>query len=247
MFIYRNIYANIKLTPHAYSDAWCGAAGKRPLLIIGLVMITNVYVDGFNLYYCCLKGTAFKWLDIAALCKNIYPRNKINRIRYFTARIQPTPNDPHKARRQLTYIRALETINYLTVHYGTFKTRIKKRPLVNPISGLPRKVDILDTEEKGSDVNLATYLVYDGCISDYEVAIVISNDSDLVEPLNIVRERIKLPVGLLNPQINRKKVSWDLMNAATFKRYIRQGVLGSSQFPATMQDTTGTFHKPNSW
>jgi len=50
----------------------------------------NVYVDGFNLYYGALKGTPLKWLDIAALCRLLLPGDTINRIRYFTARIQPT-------------------------------------------------------------------------------------------------------------------------------------------------------------
>ncbi len=32
-------------------------------------MLTNVYVDGFNLYYGCLKGTPYRWLDLGALCQ----------------------------------------------------------------------------------------------------------------------------------------------------------------------------------
>jgi hypothetical protein len=30
-------------------------------------MRTNVYVDAFNLYYGCLKGTPYRLLDLAAL------------------------------------------------------------------------------------------------------------------------------------------------------------------------------------
>ena len=30
-------------------------------------MRTRVYIDGFNLYYGCLKGTPAKWLDPAIL------------------------------------------------------------------------------------------------------------------------------------------------------------------------------------
>lgn len=32
-------------------------------------MRVNVYVDGFNVYYGCIKGTVFKWLDILTLCQ----------------------------------------------------------------------------------------------------------------------------------------------------------------------------------
>ena len=41
-------------------------------------------------------------------------------------------------------------------------------------------------EEKGSDVNLATYLVADGFRDLYDTAVVVSNDSDLAEPLKLV-------------------------------------------------------------
>jgi hypothetical protein len=52
-------------------------------------MKTNVYIDGFNLYYGCLKGPPHKWLDLASFCPASFPspRNQINRIRYFTAHI----------------------------------------------------------------------------------------------------------------------------------------------------------------
>ena len=52
-------------------------------------MKTNVYIDGFNLYYGAVKGTPHKWLDLAALCTRLFPRNQINRIRYFTAIVIP--------------------------------------------------------------------------------------------------------------------------------------------------------------
>ncbi len=59
-------------------------------------MKTNVYIDGFNLYYGCLKGTPHRWLDLAAFCQASFPppRNQINRIRYFTAQSMPGPIIP---------------------------------------------------------------------------------------------------------------------------------------------------------
>jgi hypothetical protein len=50
-------------------------------------MRTRVYVDGYNLYYACLKGSAYKWLDPLALVRNQLPRNTIDMLRYFTARL----------------------------------------------------------------------------------------------------------------------------------------------------------------
>ncbi|HHT9772358.1 TPA: NYN domain-containing protein, partial [Legionella pneumophila] len=32
---------------------------------------TTIYIDGFNLYYGCLKRTSYKWLDLKALFINL--------------------------------------------------------------------------------------------------------------------------------------------------------------------------------
>jgi hypothetical protein len=56
---------------------------------------TNVYVDGFNLYYGCLKGSPYRWLDLEALCAHLLPKHTIHRVRYFTARVAARPGKPH--------------------------------------------------------------------------------------------------------------------------------------------------------
>jgi hypothetical protein len=207
-------------------------------------MKANIYVDGFNLYYGLVKGTPYKWLDLSTLFRLLLPGDDIHRIRYFTALIEPTSDDPQKRQRQQTYIRALKTIPNLSVHYGHFLSYPKRMPLADPSPNGPRTVEVINTEEKGSDVNLATYLLVDGFDGDYEVAVVVSNDSDLVGPIRMVRERLRLPVGVLNPQRN---TSIALLKAASFYRPIRQGVLKVSQFPPILTDATGTFTKPSTW
>ena len=74
-------------------------------------MRTFVYVDGFNLYYRALKGTAWKWLDLPALfAKILQPHHEIQKIKYFTARVSATPADPSKPQRQDVYLRALRRV-----------------------------------------------------------------------------------------------------------------------------------------
>lgn len=58
-------------------------------------------------------------------------------------------------------------------------------------------VDIQRIEEKGSDVNVAARLLQDMYEGNIDAAIVLTNDSDLAEPIRIARE--KIPVGVLNP------------------------------------------------
>jgi hypothetical protein len=91
---------------------------------------------------------------------------------------------------------------------------------------------------------LATYLLLDGFQGDYEVAVVVSNDSDLVLPLQVVRDTLRCRVGVLNPQ---KRISRALHGAATLYKQIRTGLLGASQFPVTLQDAHGAVTKPVGW
>ena len=203
---------------------------------------TNVYIDGFNFYYGCIRGTPYRWLDLGRFCQTVFPKNRIHRIRYFTALVKPTPQDPTQPQRQLTYLRALGTIPNLSIHYGRFSVTTKRRWLANTCP--PRRVEVIHVEEKGSDVNLASHLLIDGFDGDYDVAIVVSNDSDLLEPIRLVRSRLGRTVGLLNPY---KKTAVDLRGEADFYRDVRESALRSCQFPTTLIDANGTIVKPAEW
>ena len=213
-------------------------------------MKTNFYIDGFNLYYRALKDTPYRWLDLYNVCQTLATSHQVNRIRYFTALLQPRPGDPQYERRdrQRAYIRALETIPCLTVHYGQFRPRRKVRPLASSVPGQPEFVEILDSEEKGTDVNLATYLLIDGFERDYDQAVIISNDSDLALPIQIVRERLGFPVGIVNPNRDQKaRTPKELSDAAIFQRRLRENTLRNCQFPAQMSDEVGTITRPAAW
>lgn len=203
-------------------------------------MKTIVYVDGFNLYYGALRKTAYRWLDLAALCRLLLPQDDVLQIKYFTALVHPRPNDPDQRARQETYLRALATIPNLSVTFGYF--------LTHEISMLRADghgyVKVVKTEEKGSDVNIATHLLTDGFRDAYELAVVVSNDSDLLLPIRYVTEELGKPVGLLNPQRHPSKA---LQPHALFMKQIRAAVLSRCQFPANLSDLNGTFSKPAGW
>lgn len=112
------------------------------------------------------------------------------------------PNDPDQPLRQQLYLRALRTLPKVSIHLGHFLTHEITMPLVVP-SGQPQQdARVIKTEEKGSDVNLATHLVHDAHMGRFKVAVVVSNDSDLLEPIKIVRHQLGKTVGILNPQKN---------------------------------------------
>lgn len=222
--------------------------GARPGLRIRLPrfwpMRINIYVDALNLYFGALKGTPYKWLNLKEMCGNLVRGGTIQRIRYFTAIVQARPHDPDAPTRQQVYIRALNTLPEVSIHLGRFLTKPVSMPLVASKKIPPERVFVYKTEEKGSDVNLACNLVWDAVQKDFDLAVVVSNDSDLLEPIKIVRKQLEFPVGLINPQ---KKASRVLVPHATFQKQIRPGLLAKCQFPNQLQDSNGVFHKPPSW
>lgn len=82
------------------------------------------------------------------------------------------------------------------------------------------------------------------CRQFFDVAVLITNDSDLTEPIRIVTRELKLAIGILNPH---QQHSVQLKQFATFVKRIRQSDLIASQFPSTLTDAKGTFHKPSDW
>ena len=150
---------------------------------------TNIYIDGFNLYYGALRNSPYRWLNPERLCQLLLPKNTIGEIKYFTALVSARPNDPDQPVRQQLYLRALKSLHPIVfIHLGHFLTHAVKMPLVVP-SGQPQTyVKVVKTEEKGLGVNLATHLLHDAHLGRFDVAVVISNDSDLLAPIKIVRQ-----------------------------------------------------------
>ena len=140
-------------------------------------MKTMLYIDGFNLYYSAVKDTPLRWLNPVALAGRAFPRNQIVGTKYFTAKVSAQPSDPGQPTRQMVLWRALGTLPNLQIILGDFRTRRVRAAVVSPP---PNTIEIFKTEEKGSDVNLASHLLLDGFRGNYECAIVVSGDSDLV-------------------------------------------------------------------
>jgi len=209
-------------------------------------LITNVYIDGFNLYYRALKDTPFRWLDLRRLGEALFPDDSIHKICYFTALLDTRPGNPGQPRRQLVYLRALNTLPDVEIHYGAFRSGVKRRPLAERAPGLPSSVLVRDSEEKGSDVNLATRLLVDGFNGEYEQAVVVSNDADFAGAMRYVRDGLGLRVTLVNPDA-RTSSPRDLAAAATYVKRLWRSHLRRSTFPDTITDEVGVITKPPGW
>jgi len=110
-------------------------------------------------------------------------------------------------------------------------------------NGNERFVEIIKTEEKCSDVNIAVHLLNDAWLNNYDCAIVVSNDSDLAEAMRLVKLQHNKLIGLITP--GNTHPSRELMRHADFVRHIRQGALSASLLPNPIPGTP--LHKPKGW
>ena len=207
-------------------------------------MKTIVYIDGFNLYYGALKDTPFKWLNIHQMCELHLPKDQVVGVKYFTAKIISRPDDPQRHIRQQVYLRALRTLPNFEIIYGHYSEYPKWMRLASTQPGGSNFAEVTKTEEKGSDVNIAVNLLHDGYQKKYELAVFVTNDSDLLSAIQIVQNDLGLKVGILNPQKHPSKV---LKNEAIFIRNLRRGILKAAQFPTTLTDAKGSFYMPGDW
>ncbi len=138
------------------------------------------YVDGFNLYFGLRSRgwNRYYWLDIRLLAQNLMkPNQRLTLTKYFTARIAGPPD---KKERQSAYIEALETLGGFEIFYGKYQLNPRQCSRCGFQDEVPN--------EKMTDVNIAVEILQDAYQDKFDVALLISADSDLVPPVRAVRE-----------------------------------------------------------
>ena len=210
-------------------------------------MKTVCYIDGFNFYYGSVKGTPHRWLDFSRMFTALLPQEyQVEAIKFFTARVTGSV----KKTRQSIYWRALNTLPNCEIILGNFTSHATTMKLAAPRQNQHPFVQVIKIEEKGSDVNLATHLLVDGFGDKYDAAIVVTNDSDLKNPMRVVKNELKKEMWILYPTGqpgSKRTLHPALKQVTTHQRPIRSGVVGASQFPTTISDSKGSFNKPESW
>lgn len=207
-------------------------------------MRTTIYVDGFNLYYGCLKNTKYRWLNLEELFRNILQDDhKIEKIHYFTAKLKSLSHDSTTLDRQKAYLNALRTLPAVKIHYGHFAIRQKSMPKAEPPH---ERVEVIKTEEKGSDVNLSVHLLNDAWLDRYDCAIVVTNYSDMTEALKLVKQEFpQKSIGLISPF---KTHTSGLKRYAKSCEIISEQALHKSQFPSPAHSPSGKrYYKPEGW
>jgi uncharacterized LabA/DUF88 family protein len=196
-----------------------------------------VYIDGFNLYF-GMKEAGFvncKWLDLRKLVIGLLkPEQELKIIKYFTSRVS---NDPDKQKRQTTYIEALETHN-IKIFYGHYQSDIRECKRCGSVWPV--------YHEKMTDVNIATHMLVDAYQDNFDMAMLISGDSDLVPPINAVHKHFKQKRVFVAFPPKRHNASVAL--AAKGSIFIGRKKLMDSQFPAIVMKKDGyKLQKPKEW
>lgn len=135
------------------------------------------YIDGFNLYF-GMREAGFdqcRWLNVKELVSSLLkPNQELVGVKYFTSRVS---NNPDKQKRQSTYIDALESTG-AEIFYGNYQDGSEECKRCGHVWRTAK--------EKMTDVNIATAIIVDAYKNEYDMAMLISGDSDLTPPIKAV-------------------------------------------------------------
>jgi hypothetical protein len=174
---------------------------------------------------CRTAEQPWKWLDLRKFIQETID-NSCNwsvdelKIIYCTAR-RPDHLVSGQSARQDRYLRALQLASSVDeIVLGRYKKNLLRRPLGIKIEKKPQifrpewplkarmddggspkdlhlMAQVVNFEEKGTDVNLGARLLIDHFEGRFDAAVVVTNDSDLETPVRFVRH--SRPIGLVNP------------------------------------------------
>lgn len=206
------------------------------------------YIDGFNLFYSCLKGSNNKWLDLEKMVLSLLkPNDVIVGIKYFTAKVSSNKNEPEKALKQHIYLEALSLNDKTKIKLGRFSVHTTKMPDAHFWEkGKIRMVDVIKTEEKGTDVNLAVQMVADAKDDLFDYAMLFSNDSDMSYAIEIAVKQCNKKIGLF---IAYNAVSYQALKANVLHiKRLRPSVFANAQLPNEIITPSGRIiKKPADW
>ena len=200
-----------------------------------------MYIDGLNLYY-GMKSMGWRryyWLDLQRLSERLLrPYQRLQFVRYFTAKFLPDDNAPGRVERQDAYLQALSSLPKVRIQYGFHLEKTITCPYCG--SGIRRY------EEKMTDVNIAAALLEDANNDLFDAAILISADSDLTRPIEVVRQ--KFASKRVRVAFPPKRHSLHLSEVATAAFTIGRKRIAQSQLPDPVVKPDGyEIAKPASW
>ena len=190
----------------------------------------SFFIDGFNVYHSLknkyvLKGgrryykyRKYLWLDFCYLAQRFTrKRDTLGDVFYFSALAFWKPDS---VKRHRLFIDALASRG-IKIILGKFK---EKERFCNNC-----KTYFKAHEEKQTDVNIGLYLLKEALQNTYDTALILTNDTDLIPAIKVVKDSFPhKKIGVLFP-IDRW--SSELNAVSDFSRKIKKKDLSKSQFP----------------
>lgn len=227
-------------------------------------MRTIVYVDGYNLFYGCLKHTDDKWLDLVKLFTLILkaqsPQIESLQIKFFTADIKAkvASNGSLAQKSQQDYHRAFESLypDSVEIIKGYYSLDKALLPTFKKPIDKNHKSEVWKLEEKQTDVNIALHAYRDASKRLVDQLVFVSNDTDLEPALKAIREDFGRAhkIGVVIPIRKSKKGEYHrppnkrLSEHADWTRnYITDEELCICQLPEKISTKKKPILKPNYW
>jgi len=197
-----------------------------------------VYIDGFNLYF-GLKSQGLRryyWLDVHLWATRfLKPGQQLVGVDYFTADISG-PSAKH--RRQQTFLDALATHTSVRIIRGHYLVKERQCRVCGTVNLIP--------EEEKTDSAISARMVADAFTDRCDVAFVVSGDSDLSPPIEIVRQH--LPEKRILVAFPPGRSSNELRRHAHGSFYINEPALRASQLPDVVTKANGhKLRRPKRW
>ena len=152
-----------------------------------------VFVDGNHLYHRMEDYYGTHDINIRQLCKKICTINRnLVEIRYYYSPFKQHL-DPNKYREQQIYVEKLKNSPDIKIITGKYirKPILLKQSVLKKIASVVTKDEMHTYVEKGIDVNIAVDMLHLASENHYDVAILLSGDSDFVPAITQVRKHHK--------------------------------------------------------
>lgn len=216
-------------------------------------MQTAIYIDGFNLYYGCIKGTPYKWLDVPSFFNktlaNINDDFEIVAIKYFTSDVLARfTKHPNSKSAQQNYLNALAYLypDHLEIIKGKYDSRKFEAIKYNEPPNVTDKVFTWKLEEKLTDVSIAVTIIDDVYFNGIEQIVICSSDTDLIPALSLIRKRFpKVKIGVVIPSRHQNR---NASYPCDWYTHVQTEILAVSQLPKIIQKSNRKqIRKPKHW
>jgi len=197
-----------------------------------------IFVDGFNVYHALQRAPAYhkyKWLDYAALAGcYVGAADTLEKLYLFTAFATWNPD---KVKRHQMYVRLLRQRG-VEVVLGKFKRKDKTCRLCHR--------EFQTFEEKLTDVNIAIHMFRGAYLDEYDKAILVSADTDIIPAIRMIRDLF--PTKQVGVVVPIGSFGMELKQECDFHFQMKERQLARSQLPDEVDDPLlGVVRRPETW